>query len=1533
MLSFGVARLQFAGISRPTKPARRGLSSSLHFYRNKQLELWASKSPTPLSLRQLVFYGRSMNPERLIASGNYVRTELPTRISHRIRDMQALPYVVVTQEMVAKVYEDLPPKLYWQSFENLEDNEKFCDFVRGQLKQHSTVIPNLALGLSLASAHLPADELDAFFRRMLVSRISRRVLSEHHIALTDTMAGRHPDGTSGHVGIIYNDINVKATIDKCIDLLKERDRDESDDPEFYAISEDRWPIFELDGDLDTKVSYIREHLEYIMFEILKNAMRFSTVHHAHSSSRPIIRTTIVSGPEHILIRVSDQGGGVTPDINSTTDLFSFSHLRNATRLASDRISALRTATSRQGGMTGTVAEQLARRARILVAAGETIPLAVATEPVIQRIGLGLPLSYIFATYFGGTLDVVSLEGWGIDLYQLIGQYDYKQVCHRCVQRDNGMPPKTRNASKKKPEVAHVAELSSAGTQAKLFPLFYKRVDVPTPLEERGASGRATSIVDALQALDDVSSPPPSAAAATYALKQKPDTSKLHSIFTLPVPKLETKASTSSLKSAKPARKAAGKTTKAVVPFFKSTSTTSLDDTNVNGSSTSYAKRKPEVVHLSSVDEVTAMISPSNAPIIICSSPPAKEALDDAFVPSKPVHTFFAPRKTKTAVTAPHIVIDEDDLVVESQAASTWIEVSDPSGSSLHKAASPVPVLKPARRKKTVPLFLEPPWPSAETQHVRGAQESFMSSTTDLLSSRRSPSPSSTTFGDTSLLQLLQSLSRCTSNAMKSTFMAQTETSFYSPEECHRIPAFRAVIRSSERSGAEPIRESWTDHFRPRRANQVLGNEAHAQYLKAWLRTLELGTETVVSTVPASSQGLPTVPSTQMKNAKGSRGAEMKRPIVMRKVEKVRPKKRRKVGGYGADDWIASNESDPPSDEGGYDEQESVPLRFRPSTSPCKSVHLEFDDSRRSSSPEDQRFSLGHFSPLTNSVLLVGPSGSGKTAAVYACAEELEWEVYEVYPGMGKRSGANLSAIVDGVSKNHVIGGLGAMPHTPASQEPQKPQDTQLSKLKHGDAKLKPKILQNFFTQSKHPAKQTSQQVASDPSVGSVDEPIVLDEPVRADDDPLAAWVSSRDDMFLADELVPTQNDKVEPAVRQSLILLEEVDILFAEDKNFWPAVVELIAASRRPIVMTCNDSSLLPLHDLPLQNTLYFESPPKPVMSSYLRSLAQANGRTISKAIAESIVDGSVYKPLSADLPDQPVHPLPTQETPRPDLRQAINQLQFASSGKWEHFSDHVASAILPDGEGWTDSRDGLCDWTRHVDIGDTVAVKDRQSEEMAALWEFMEAVSVVDAHIDQRPVAALDAFSVDQYDPSPNDEVGYKQLPKIDYAAEFSDPGCGVAFYIKDNKIAMACIRLARGCLMDQALGTRPRGETCSNLSSIRFFDSTRVYQARADHQRRLVEFIDDVVQTTEVPLLPRPAMLLDYVPHIQWMVAIDDAQEEIAKAALGSSEGSIIGLGRRGLVRHSSRIGARVPATHERYISLTAEGLAAARGSRLVG
>lgn len=79
----------------------------------------------------------------------------------------------------------------------LEENDVYCEFLKNILNEQyvspysllqslanrsfsATVIPALSLGLSLSSPYLAPERLDSFIRRMLISRISRRVLVEHH---------------------------------------------------------------------------------------------------------------------------------------------------------------------------------------------------------------------------------------------------------------------------------------------------------------------------------------------------------------------------------------------------------------------------------------------------------------------------------------------------------------------------------------------------------------------------------------------------------------------------------------------------------------------------------------------------------------------------------------------------------------------------------------------------------------------------------------------------------------------------------------------------------------------------------------------------------------------------------------------------------------------------------------------------------------------------------------------------------------------------------------------------------------------------------------------------------------------------------------------------------------------------------------------------------------------------------------------------------------------------------------------------------
>ncbi|KAH8830930.1 branched-chain alpha-ketoacid dehydrogenase [Flagelloscypha sp. PMI_526] len=388
-------------------PHARNQSTSLHFYQNRQLELYASKEAKPLTLRQLQFFGKAMTEERLIKAR--FSPLLCVRIAHRLRDMQALPYSVVTQEGVAKVYE-----LYWEAFEkfrrfptvtSLEENEAFCKHTRTLLDEHATVIPNLTLGLSLSSPRLTPDALDSFMRRMLISRISRRVLAEHHIVLSETFRrqNQHSQEEEPQVGIIFTHLNVKRSVEKCAWLLREPKMNK-DDP--------RWPEVIIDGESSTNFSYIREHLEYILFELLKNSMQATRMQHPNSPEVPPIRVTVVASPNDVTIRISDQGGGLLKSgnaISSPSDLFSFSHIRNSARLEDSRIGELRSRSVK--GMRATVAEQVDMW-------NQGVPHEAGRDKVqaVPRPGIGLPMCNIYATYFGGSLDLWSVDGWGTDVF-------------------------------------------------------------------------------------------------------------------------------------------------------------------------------------------------------------------------------------------------------------------------------------------------------------------------------------------------------------------------------------------------------------------------------------------------------------------------------------------------------------------------------------------------------------------------------------------------------------------------------------------------------------------------------------------------------------------------------------------------------------------------------------------------------------------------------------------------------------------------------------------------------------------------------------------------------------------------------------------------------------------------------------------------------------------------------------------------------------------------------------------------------------
>lgn len=208
--------------------AIKSTNSASHFYQNKVLEEYTAQPVNASTLRQFIFFGRQMNTDRLLKSANWVRNELLVRLAHRIRDFQQLPFFVGTNPHIEYVY-----KLYWGAFESIracppiekhEDNGRFCELLQTLLEDGLLVLPRLAQGLSESAAYYPPEQkdLDLFLNRMLRSRISRRVLAEQHLALTEACEHEYDQHTGfgdGYVGIIFVHCSASEILERSKQLV------------------------------------------------------------------------------------------------------------------------------------------------------------------------------------------------------------------------------------------------------------------------------------------------------------------------------------------------------------------------------------------------------------------------------------------------------------------------------------------------------------------------------------------------------------------------------------------------------------------------------------------------------------------------------------------------------------------------------------------------------------------------------------------------------------------------------------------------------------------------------------------------------------------------------------------------------------------------------------------------------------------------------------------------------------------------------------------------------------------------------------------------------------------------------------------------------------------------------------------------------------------------------------------------------------------------------------------------------------------
>lgn len=386
------------------------------------LSNYLSTSPRPLNLSQLLSFQRSLSPDSVLSSVSYALLELPRRLATRVRSLESLPFIVGTNPYVAKTLEAYRESFKWLATHppvtDLEENKRFVQKLEDLVQRHANDIPVMAKGFQECSRYMSPSEISNFLDGAIRNRISIRLIAEQHIAVSYALTNL---ADASHMGVVDMQCSPKKTVEMCGSFVTE----------LCEATLGASPSIIIDGHTDAVFPYVPVHLEYILTEILKNSFRATVEHHIApaglgSHSLPPVVVTLSPplpprrgskpGVSFFSIRVRDQGGGVSPSHMARIFSYAFTTAGRGAENSVDDVDGAGGPYVAQrvgGGLATDNGSSTGDAGLFGEIAGKSLQAGIGT---IAGLGYGLPMSRLYARYFGGSLEFLSLEGWGSDVF-------------------------------------------------------------------------------------------------------------------------------------------------------------------------------------------------------------------------------------------------------------------------------------------------------------------------------------------------------------------------------------------------------------------------------------------------------------------------------------------------------------------------------------------------------------------------------------------------------------------------------------------------------------------------------------------------------------------------------------------------------------------------------------------------------------------------------------------------------------------------------------------------------------------------------------------------------------------------------------------------------------------------------------------------------------------------------------------------------------------------------------------------------------